>query len=112
MREFAFDTAWTIVSVADSLIQLDTLDMTWLAGGLGGSGTLGWTSGHDGVMQFNARLDSLGVLDSLALVMSGLPRDTTAGSRRLSGRGDAALRLGGSLDSLSARLEAEVRDAS
>jgi len=112
VRELAFDTAWTIVSMADSLIQLDTLDMTWMAGGLGGAGTLGWSSGHDGGMQFNARLDSLGVLDSFALVMSGLPRDTTAGSRRLSGRGDGALRLGGSLDSLSARMEAEVRDAS
>ena len=101
VREWTIDTVFTRLSVADSVIRLDTLYTEWKGARAGGSGTLGWARPHAGTITLEVAADSLTAFDSLALAMSGQTRDTASAIQLpLTGVGTARVELAGSLDTL------------
>ncbi|MFL5402890.1 MAG: translocation/assembly module TamB domain-containing protein [Gemmatimonadales bacterium] len=100
IREWTLDSIHTVVGVHDSLIRLDTAYAVWKGARVGGSGTLGWTAPRQGQMAFTLAADSLIAFDSLLLATTDQARDTSPGSRPLSGTAHASVRLEGSLDTL------------
>jgi autotransporter translocation and assembly factor TamB len=100
IREFTLDSVNTTVGVHDSMIRLDTAYAVWKGARVGGSGTLGWTTPHVGMMAFTLAADSLIAFDSLLLATTGQTRDTSPSSRPLGGTAHATVQLSGSLDTL------------
>ncbi len=109
VQSFSFDTLAVALVAADSLITLDTLQLEWARGHLGGSGTLGWRLPTTGRMAFTLQADSLGVFDTLVVDGLGLTRDTTVWND-LDGILVARLDLTGSLDALGAIGQASALD--
>jgi hypothetical protein len=111
IREWTIDTVFTRLSVADSVIHLDTLYTEWKGARGGGSGTLGWVKPHDGTITFELAADSLTAFDSLALAMSGQVRDSASRVQLpLSGVGTARMQIAGSLDTLRVNGDFGVHD--
>lgn len=100
IREVALDSAVAVVRAADSLLTLDTARVFWQGGRLNGSGSLGWVQPKTGKLQFHLEAPDLSGFDSLAMVLSGFTRDTTAGDARLAGAGKADFTLEGALGAL------------
>jgi translocation and assembly module TamB len=100
IREFTLDSIHTVVGVHDSVIRLDTAYAVWKGARVGGSGTLGWNSPHNGKMSFTLAADSLIAFDSLLLAATGQARDASPDSRPLGGTAHGTVQLGGSLDTL------------
>ena len=109
VQKFSFDTLALAVEVEDSLITLDTLQLGWDRGQLGGSGTIGWRLPVAGRMAFALQADSLGVFDTLVVDGLGLTRDTTVWND-LDGLLVARLELTGSLDAMGAIGQATALD--
>ncbi|MGE5090923.1 MAG: translocation/assembly module TamB domain-containing protein [Bacillota bacterium] len=111
MREWTIDTVFTRLSVADSVIHLDTLYTEWKGARAGGSGTLGWVRPHDGTITLQLAADSLTAFDSLALAMSGQVRDSSSRVQLpLSGVATARVQIAGSLDTLRVNGEFGVHE--
>lgn len=100
IREVRLDSAAVVVQAGDSLLALDTARVFWEAGRLDGSGTLGWTAPKSGKLLLQLEARDLAGFDSLALNLTGLTRDTTAGELPLRGSGRADVTLEGALGSL------------
>jgi hypothetical protein len=101
IREFTLDTVHAVVGVHDSMIRLDTAYALWKGARVGGSGTLGWHTPHEGRMAFTLAADSLIAFDSLLLATTGQTRGSSPQDRPLGGTARAEVRLAGSLDTLS-----------
>ncbi|MGH7419948.1 MAG: hypothetical protein ACREKB_19425, partial [Candidatus Rokuibacteriota bacterium] len=102
VREIELSNLRAVLSVRDSLMQLDTLSGS--AGGirLGGKGTLGWARPREGLMHLEAIADSLLGLDAFLTSFVGPESDTVQTPRPLDGQGTLVMDLSGSLDTLSA----------
>ena len=113
IREFRLDSARALVAVRDSVLRLDTLEVSWDGGAdsgrVAGSGTLGWVRPHTGTLRLQAQSVSLAPFDSLLTSLTGFGPDTSALSQDLSGYGTAQVTLTGSLDSLHAEADLDVQ---
>ena len=126
IREFQVDSVRAVLAIADSVIQLDTVELKWgnpeTGGRVAGSGTLGWVQPHTGTMTLSATAASLAPFDSLLVEVtdtrrdSTLPDDSTAQIQvavqqaRLGGSARADITLSGSLDTLMVRSQATMED--
>jgi translocation and assembly module TamB len=102
IRGVPMDSAALKASAHDGVVKVDTLAADVGGVHLGGSGALGWRAPAAGRMTFELSADSLVRLDSLALALSGLKRDTSSTWRALDGVLSGRLALAGSVDSLDA----------
>ncbi len=113
VREFRLDSALALVAVHDSMLRLDTLQVSWDGGAdsgrVAGSGTLGWVRPHTGTLTLTGQSVSLAPFDSLLTALTGLGPDTSALSQALSGYATAGVTLTGSLDSLHAEADLGVQ---
>lgn len=113
IREFLLDSARAVAAVRDSVLHLDTLEVSWDGGAdsgrVAGSGTLGWVRPHSGRLSLSAQSVSLAPFDSLLTALSGLGPDTSALRQPLSGYATAQVTLTGSLDSLHAETDVGVQ---
>jgi translocation and assembly module TamB len=100
VREWTLDSVNAVAGLHDSVIRLDTAYAVWKGARVGGSGTLGWTSPHDGRMAFTLAADSLIAFDSLLLAATDQTRDGSPENRPLGGTAQAGIQLAGSLDTL------------
>ena len=100
IREVTLDSAVAVVRAGDSLLTLDTARVFWRGGQLNGSGSLGWVVPKTGKLQSHVEAPDLSGFDSLAMVLSGFTRDTTAGGARLAGAGKGDFTLEGALGAL------------
>ena len=105
---FELDSVWARLSARDSLLVVDTLVTRWDGGRLAGFGTVGWQEPRTGQVSFHVDASDLSVFDSLALALTGLSRDTTAGEVSLSGSGRADVVLSGALPTLRVQASATV----
>jgi len=112
IREWTIDSVFARGESRDSMLRLDTAYAEWQGARAAGAGTLGWGLPHSGRMEFALAADSLIAFDSLLLAASGQHRDTTPESRPLNGAATGHVVLAGSLDTLQASGELEVRDFS
>src|ERR1041384_6114825 len=72
----------------------------WQGGQLKGGGSLGWVPPRSGKLQFHVEALDLSGFDSLATVLTGFTRDTTAGDAARAGAGKADFSLEGALGAL------------
>ncbi len=100
IREVRLDSAFAVVHAADSVLTLDTARVFWQGGQLQGGGNLGWVAPKTGKLRFHVDAPELSGFDSLATVLTGFSRDTTAGDARLAGGGKADFTLEGALAAL------------
>jgi translocation and assembly module TamB len=110
IREWTLDSVNTTVGVQDSVIRLDTAYAVWKGARVGGSGTLGWSSPHDGRMSFTLAADSLIAFDSLLLAATGQTRSGSPDEKLLGGTAQGRVQLSGSLDTLEMGGELVARE--
>ena len=102
IRGVPMDSASLKASAREGMLRIDSMSADVGGVHLGGSGTLGWRSPEKGEMAFELSADSLVRLDSLALALTGLKRDTSSTWRALDGVVSGRLTVRGSLDTLDA----------
>jgi hypothetical protein len=102
IRGVPMDSAGLAASAANGVIRVDSLTADIGGVHLGGGGTFGWQAPERGEMTFSLRADSLVRLDSLALALTGLKRDTSSAWRELDGVVSGDLTVRGNLDTLEA----------
>lgn len=100
IREVPLDSAVVRVRVRQGMMLVDTADVRWAGGSLGGSGTLGWTAPDSGSMRFSVARGDLAPLDSLLRSATGVTADTSLPPRPLAGHVWLDAQLHGSRDRL------------
>ena len=101
LSEVHMDSASVALVVADSVVTVDSAAIYWQGGEAGGSGTVGWTTGHPGAMTLQFTASTLAPFDSLLTTLAGTDLNPALPIRRLAGEAKAELRLSGSVDSLT-----------
>jgi translocation and assembly module TamB len=102
IRGVSMDSAELRASAHEGLVRVDTLSADIGGVHFAGGGSLGWQAPAQGEMAFEVSADSLVRLDSLALALTGLKRDTSGTWRDLDGVVSGRLGVRGSLDTLEA----------
>lgn len=109
-REVALSRAEVRLRVRDSVIEVDTLTVRWEGGRVDGGGSLGWAGQKTGRLALRGEAITLAAFDSLAIVLTGLARDSTVELPELRGRARADLVLTGALGALRAEGELAAED--
>ena len=102
IRGVPMDSASFKASAHEGLVRVDTLAADIGGVHMNGGGTLGWHAPQRGELTLEVAADSLVQLDSLALALSGLKRDTSSTWRTLDGVLQGRMTVRGNLDTLEA----------
>ncbi|HEX5818387.1 MAG TPA: translocation/assembly module TamB domain-containing protein [Gemmatimonadales bacterium] len=102
IRGVPMDSAGLTATAANGVVRIDSLTADIGGVHLGGGGTIGWQAPERGELAFSLAADSLVRLDSLALALTGLKRDTSTAWRALDGIVSGNLTVRGNLDTLEA----------
>ncbi|MEO8030660.1 MAG: translocation/assembly module TamB domain-containing protein [Gemmatimonadota bacterium] len=109
---FAFDSMAVAVDATAGRLMFDTLTAVWQDGRLDGRGELGWHRDQDGELTVQLAAARLTAFDTVATLLLGEASDSVARAHPLDGTASGLVRLRGSIDSLDANAQLEVRDLS
>ena len=98
-------------SVADDLVTVDTVGISWEGGFLTGTGALGWTAAREGQVTLRSESRGLALFDSTLDALTGFRPTDEEEHDGLDGQYTAAVVVTGSLDAWAGAAQVNARDA-